>query len=833
MRFIVFANDHAEVSRFGNKGIRLAHLASGGFNVPAFFVVCPEAFEDNRFRDDARAETENAMQVLCPDGVPVAVRSSSLEEDGKENSFAGQLASYLNVPAWDVAARVADVSRSAHSERIRSYRKSQELEGDIQSPAIVVQRMVDAEVSGVAFAADPVTGNRDIAVVAATRGLGENLVEGDVQGDTWRIGKRSRITEREIDAENGSAVLQDRQIRHIARLVRKVSAFFDAPQDIEWALCGGRIYLLQSRDITTLAIGSEQAAYALWDNSNIVESYGGVTTPLTFSVARGAYEEAYRHFGRVLGVSEQAIRSNRRTYEQMIGLIQGRVYYNLLNWYRLLMLTPGFRFNSRFMEQMMGVTEGLPDNVVPKGEHGGPLATLRAKIGLLRVANRLIVKLLLHNHRVRAFHRKIQQILNPVELDTMSLDELIEYYEWLQAEVIPAWDTPLINDLYCMIFHGALRQLCARWLGADLSDLHNDLICGEAGIISLEPVRRMRQLARIAQEDRSLAKALRDDSLACINKGIERNTAFSSEFREYIERFGDRCLDELKLESQTLADDPLPMLRAVGQLANAGEAPTGGLEKLRACAEQLLDAALGRSSLRRRIFDVALGLARARIRDRENLRFERTRVYGRVRAIFMEIGLRLKDLDVLDRADNIFYLDVQEITGLIRGTGSGAQMKSLIHSRRNEFEGYASGAEPPRRFITCGPAQLESSMRTIESDSTGKNENARKGQGCSPGVVRGPVRVVTDPRNATIKSGDILVAERTDPGWVTIFPLVKGIIMERGSLLSHSAIVARELGLPAVVGVEDACRWLQDGDWVELNGTSGHIRRLDSTECAA
>ena len=114
MRFIVFANDHADVSRFGNKGIRLAHLASGGFNVPAFFVVCPEAFEDNRFRDDARAETENAMQVLCPDGVPVAVRSSSLEEDGKENSFAGQLASYLNVPAWDVAARVADVSRSAH-----------------------------------------------------------------------------------------------------------------------------------------------------------------------------------------------------------------------------------------------------------------------------------------------------------------------------------------------------------------------------------------------------------------------------------------------------------------------------------------------------------------------------------------------------------------------------------------------------------------------------------------------------------------------------------------------------------------------------------------------
>ena len=833
MTFVVFANNHAEVSRFGNKGFRLARLAGSGFNVPAFFVVSPEAFDNNLLRDGARSEIANAMQVLCPDGVPVAVRSSSLEEDGKESSFAGQLDSYLNVVGTDVATRVADVSRSACSERIRSYRRSQGLEGDIQCPAVVVQRMVDAEVSGVAFAADPVTGDRDIAVVAATRGLGENLVGGGVQGDTWRIGMRSQIVEREIVAENGAAVMQDRQVRRITQLVRKVSAYFDKPQDIEWAICGGQIYLLQSRDITALASDADRAAYALWDNSNIVESYGGVTTPLTFSVARGAYEEAYRHFGRVLGVSEHAIRSNRRTYEQMIGLIQGRVYYNLLNWYRLLMLTPGFRFNSRFMEQMMGVTQGLPDNVVPKGEHGGRLAALRANFGLLRVANRLIVKLFLHNRRVRAFHRKICQLLNPVELDTMSLDELIDYYEWLQAEVIPTWDTPLINDLYCMIFHGALRQLCARWLDANLSEIHNDLVCGEAGIISLEPVRRMRELAKIAKEDPRLAKALRHDTLARIDKDIQRNTAFRREFREYIEQFGDRCLDELKLESQTLADDPLPMLRAVGQLANAGGAPTGGVKKLRADAEQSLDTTLGSGSLRRRIFNIALGLARARIRDRENLRFERTRVYGRVRAVFMQIGRRLKDLDVLERADDIFYLDVQEITGLIRGTGSSAHVKPLLRARRAEFEGYASGAEPPRRFITCGPAQLESSMRTIESDSTDESENSRKGQACSPGVVRGPVRVVTDPRTATIKSGDILVAERTDPGWVTIFPLVKGVIMERGSLLSHSAIVARELGLPAVVGVEDACRWLQDGDWVELNGTSGHIRRLEATECAA
>ena len=829
MNIVHFAGRHADANRFGNKGLRLAQLASAGFDVPDFFVVGPGDFP----AAEIKIEITNAMRRLCPDGAPVAVRSSSLDEDGTENSFAGQLDSFLNVSGTDVVEKVVDVFRSACSERIRSYRQSQGIDGDVQNPAVIVQRMIDAEVSGVAFAADPVTGDRDIAVVAATRGLGENLVSGEVQGDTWRIGKRSRIIERDIVREDGAAVMQDRQVRQIARLVRKVSAFFEAPQDIEWAIDGGKIYLLQSRDITTLANNAINAAYALWDNSNIVESYGGVTTPLTFSVARQAYEEAYRHFGRVLGVSERAIDGNRRTYEQMIGLIQGRVYYNLLNWYRLLMLTPGFRFNSRFMEQMMGVTDGLPETVIPKGEHGGRLAALRANVGLVRVAKRLLVKLCTHNRRVRAFHRKIDQLLVPVELDTMSLDELIDYYDWLQTQVIPAWDTPLINDLYCMIFHGALRQLCARWLGTELAEIHNDLIGGEAGIISLEPVRRMRQLAKIAKADRQLKRALCEGTLNSMNYCIDRNIAFSQKYHAYIEQFGDRCLDELKLESQTLADDPLPMLRTVGQLADAGETATGGLEKLRAGAEQSLDATLGTSSWRRRLFNFALRLARARIRDRENLRFERTRVYGRVRAVFMEIGNSLDKLDVLEKADDIFYLDVQEISALIRGTGASAKLKPLIRSRRAEFEGYATRSEPPRRFITCGLAQLESSIQVIESDGSNENVNARKGQACSPGIVRGPVCVVTDPRTATIKSGDILVAERTDPGWVTIFPLVKGVIMERGSLLSHSAIVARELGLPAVVGVEDACRWLQDGDWVELNGASGHIRRLESTECAA
>jgi len=225
--------------------------------------------------------------------------------------------------------------------------------------------------------------------------------------------------------------------------------------------------------------------------------------------------------------------------------------------------------------------------------------------------------------------------------------------------------------------------------------------------------------------------------------------------------------------------------------------------------------------------------ARLLVRDRENLRFERTRVYGRVRAIFVEIGQRLRELDVFDDADDIFFLSVDEITGIVRGTGSSSRVSALVDCRRQEFAEYAQSDDPPRRFITKGPAQLASSMQVAPISSANSSEVSRSGQACSPGIVRGPVRIVRDPRDAEIRQGEILVAQRTDPGWVMIFPLVTGMIMERGSLLSHSAIVARELRIPAVVGVEDACSWLKDGDWVELDGASGTIRRLEQHERAA
>jgi pyruvate,water dikinase len=241
-------------------------------------------------------------------------------------------------------------------------------------------------------------------------------------------------------------------------------------------------------------------------------------------------------------------------------------------------------------------------------------------------------------------------------------------------------------------------------------------------------------------------------------------------------------------------------------------------------------AAIRFRPLRRLLFGWVLRNARARVRDRENLRFERTRLFGRVRAIFVELGRKLHGLDLLADPRDVFYLEVNEILGFIDGTTSGTDLKGLVALRRAEFDRYRKDEPTADRFETRGIVHQGNSFRSREERAVaGVDGDRRQGIGCCPGVVRGPVRVITDPRNAVLRKGEILVAERTDPGWIMLFPSASGLLVERGSLLSHSAIVARELGIPAIVALAGVTRWLKDGDEVELDGGSGVVKKLGDT----
>lgn len=881
MNCIVHSRDARAGVGLGGKASALASLDSLALPIPRWFAVTPDAFcqsltkrrckELEKATDDERiashvsdvrpnkaicAEITKAVSELCPGGGRLAIRSSASDEDSPQYSFAGQLDSFLFVTPEDVPEKVAAVWRSAFSQRILAYRREHGLSPVPRPPAVLVQRMVDSDVSGVAFGADPVTGRRTVAVVTAVFGLGTALVSGECDADTFEVDRENRIVKRQIankliahrfDASSpegvtareipmergGESALTDAQVLEVAAMVRRVGVHFGRPQDIEWAYEGGRLSLLQSRPITSLGdLADPDGALNIWDNSNISESYSGVTTPLTFSFAQGIYEGVYRQFCRIMRVPESVIASNDEIFGRMLGLIRGRVYYNLLNWYRLIAMLPGYKFNRSFMEQMMGVRETLPDEVVAQAASSTLGDRARDLARLSRTVGGLIANYFLLERRIAEFYQRLNQALSPPHpaLEDMRADELAAHYLDLKRQLLTRWDAPLVNDFFAMIFHGLLRSLAEWWCGSKDGRVASDLVRGQAAMISAEPAKRVRMMAALAASDARFSALLRDGSLAEILPALENHPEFRAQYASYLDKFGDRCLEELKLESPTLHDDPLLLLRNVGQLACSPAS-----ESHETCSEVARDSdsatdvnvrkALRWHPVRRIVFHWVLRNARARILQRENLRFERTRLFGRVRRIFVEVGRRLHALNLLDDPRDIFYLQVEEVLGFIQGTAATTNLKSVVESRKSEFEEYRNGEPPADRFETRGTVyQGNLYQSTRPAEQVGGDE--RRGIGCCSGIVRGPVRVIRDPRNAELKHGSILVAERTDPGWILLFPSAAGLLVERGSLLSHSAIVARELGIPAIVSIPSVTRWLKDGDWVELDGGAGVVRRI-------
>ncbi len=890
--FLIRGEDAGARDPLGGKARALADLRSDDLPIPPWFVVRPEAFHASlsprlrdvlktspndaesaallaelRPHDDVSAEIRVALADLCPAGELVAVRSSASDEDGAAHSFAGQLDSFLFVEATDVPDKVAAVWRSGFSERIFAYRREHGLSPLPTAPSVLIQRMVNADISGVAFGADPVSGRRGVAVISAVYGLATALVSGECDADTYHVDRANRILQRAIADKrtahrqaSGSVegvapapvpadranlpALNDAQIVAVANLVRQTGAHFGRPQDIEWAIEAGTLYLLQSRPITSLAMTADpDGVLNLWDNSNIAESYNGVTTPLTFSFARRAYEEVYRQFCKILRVPPDLLDKHDEIFRHMLGLIRGQIYYNLLSWYRLLTLLPGYKANRGFMEQMMGVKEPLPNELVSELTPATWAERWRDRFRFVGSVFAMVRNHFSMNRQIRRFYERLNVALTipgaqtRLGLEQHRPDELVAHYRDLERQLLTRWDAPLVNDFFAMIFYGVLGSLTRKWCDDAEGTLQNDLLCGEGGMISAEPAQRVRDLAEIARGYPVLAAALCDGTFETIRRTMREVPRFRESYDAYLDKFGDRCLEELKLESATLHDDPLTLLRSVGQFARRldriGDGEGGNTTETRRLAEQRVQGALKGHPLRRGIFAWILRNARSRVRDRENLRFERTRLFGRVRNIFVELGRRFHAVNVLDEPRDIFYLEVNEALGFVDGTASTADLKGLVSLRKAEFERYRKMERPADRFETRGVVHRGNAFRGKQVVAEELSGDSRKGLGCCPGIVRGPVRVITDPRNATLTMGDILVAERTDPGWIMLFPSAAGLLVERGSLLSHSAIVAREMGIPAIVSIAGVTRWLKDGDWVELDGGSGVVRKIEPSDKAA
>ena len=803
---IVAMHEATETPAAGGKGRALGRLAAAGFDVPHFFVATE--IPDSAALDAALAGLGEG---------PFAVRSSGLEEDGVAHSHAGQFESILNVARGDVAEAIERVFASGDAQGVAAYRAERGL-GASGRPAAIVQVMVPATFAGVAFSADPVSGRRDRVVVSATEGLADRLVAGEVDGSSWWIDAASG---RVIESSGDAALLTADQIAAVTVLVRRVEQAFGSAQDVEWAFAADRLHLLQARPITSPLRDApiEDPGLAVFDNSNIVESYPGIVSPLTFSFASYAYARVYMAFVALLGVPQETVRQNRNVFENMLVRVNGRVYYNLGNWYRALALLPGYALNRRYMETMMGVGAPLPDAVMA-GIGGMPArgwGRLREYLRIAGVALGLVREAWKLPRTARDFRARLDRALaatTPERLRAMPLTALAAEYRRIESDLLDRWDAPIVNDFLCMIAFGASRRLLEKWLGADGLEIQNDVLIGQGDIISARPAQMIRAMGMTAAADPALIAALESDDRAAVAA-----SALVSPIAAYIAEFGDRCTEELKLESVTLDEDPRALHAAIGAAARSrAPAPVRSGDPT-----ARLDAALRGKPVRRVIARVMLRWAKARVRDRENLRYERTRIFGRARRLLLAAGRQFHAHGLIEDPRDVFLLTIHEVLGSIEGFATSGDLAGLAQVRRAEMERAAASEDPDERILVHGAAFT--AARTGRTPIAAEQGGERRGTGCSAGRVTAVARVVRDPRTQHIASGEILVARHTDPGWIALFASTSAIVVERGSLLSHSAIVARELGIPCVVGLSNATQWIEDGETIHVDGATGLVRR--------
>ena len=882
--------------KIGKKAQNLLELAVQEFNVPKFSVVTNKYFREvildeikeyNRkegnedeisdwnsiFDKNTERKIENIIKVIKEHKIKeeflaeieniaennsyYAVRSSSIEEDSSNFSFAGQFETYLYIKKENIIEKVKEVWISSFSNHVMKYRKEGKINNEINVPAVIIQEMVNSEKAGVGFSVNPVNGNYDEIVISGTYGLGTSIVDGDENGDLFIYNKKTEEIKKEIrtkkirqvlDFENKKIkteeiniedeVLNDSEVQELGENIINIEKYYGKPQDMEWAFEKGKLYILQSRPITTLKKANKKTANTIiWDNSNIVESYPEITLPLTFSFIRKAYSDVYKRFSEITGVPPKVVESYQVVYDNMLGLLKGRVYYNLINWYKLLTLFPNSRNNSKFMEQMMGVKKELSEEDINENllEAEGKMSSwekFRNKIEKLKAGTTLFLNMFLIENKAKKFYKLIDENLNGKNsrLEEKSVKDLKKYYKFLENKFLKNWEIPIINDFLVMVWFGLSKKAAEKYTKENFEEVHNILIAQEGSdMISVEPSKYIMKMSNIIKKDKDLQneiKGIIEKTATDINiENLTRNKEFNSLLEEYMQKFGDRTVHELKLEALTLREDPLFLIRMVYSISMTKEVTEHSKRNISEEQNKIYEN-LKISPLKKFILKKTVSYAKKFIRLRENLRYERTKVFGMVRKIMKKMGIYLKEENIIVHERDVFYLTIDEIFGLIDGALIDTDLKKLIDLRKEKYKEYEEEAALPDRFLTRGFLGENFYYEDLTGNEQG-DKNILKGTGCSKGVVKGKVKIVLNPMNTEVEDGDIVVTKSTDPSWVMVFPLLKGLIVEKGSLLSHSAIISREMNIPAIVGVQGATTALKTGDFVQFDGSTGIIKKLD------
>jgi pyruvate,water dikinase len=865
--------DKTNLALAGGKGANLGELSRiRGVRVPEGFCVTTDAYAEAVARNDGLiALLERLSHVDASDAegvraigsrirdlieaipIPVgvadeigsylaglgeqgayAVRSSATAEDLPTASFAGQQDTYLNVSGRDaVLQHVRRCWASLFTDRAITYRLRNGIDHRSVQIAVVLQRMVFPEAAGIMFTADPITSNRKILSIDAGFGLGEALVSGLANADNYKVRDGAIVDKKvsaqaiavraapgggteqeEIGVERRSVQkLADAEILQLAGIGRTIEAHFGRPQDIEWSFADDTFYIVQSRPITTLfpipgprdgknhvymSFGHQQMMtdamkplglsffQAQLDETPLIEAGGRFYIDLAPDLASPVGRRiVLASMGRIDPLIDSAIRCLTQRKDFMKGLARGG--------------QRNFSMNAGYFSWR------LPVETVKLYLRNDPatVAALRAR----------------HNAALEDLPRRLGS-LSGDELFESILDDLSRQLN--DAVTDPRSMAVVFVGLYALSW---INKHMERWLGLKgagdvlAQSVRND-VTSEMGLALLDVADTVRGHPCVMAALPNLADATFFAELS----SMEGGDVVSRSIQDFLEKYGMRCSGEIDITRPRWSEEPSTLVPVIlSTVKNLDpDARAARVERSRRAAQEMqknLVDRLGRSTGGRRKVKKTLKMI-SRLRNfagyREYPKYLMMRHYWLLKQAMLTEASNLVERGVTQRPDDVYYLSFEEFREAVR---TGHVNHDLIAGRREEFEACAR-LTPPRVITSDGEVLA------------GAYENARVPAGAlagipaSAGTVEGRARIVRNLTDADLEEGDILVTTFTDPSWTPVFLAVKGLVTEVGGAMTHGAVVAREYGLPAVVGVDGATRLIRDGQRIRVNGTDGYVEIL-------
>lgn len=825
--------------RVGGKAHHLAELTRWGFQVPRFGVLTSDAYR--AFKKDAKFPPELRKEILSwskeSTSKYFAVRSSMTREDGESTSFAGIFDTFLFVEQSQLIDRVLDCYASIESDRAQTYLSNIGLRPSDLGVCVVIQSMIDSHASGVAFSRSPSV-NSGLVYIEAGLGLGEGVVSGQVDVDRFwwdrfgdEVGReiseksskmvydsqtRKVILKEGADESSKNSSVSDSNLKSLAQIVLEIESKMGKPADVEWTIdAEERLWILQARAITHAT-----APLEVYADTNLAESYPGIVSPFTAEFIPKIYEKVIGEGIAWLGTNRSQMAKLAPYLKTLIREFDGHLYYHLNSYYVMLASLPGGASNVKAWHQMIGGHSSLN----PKGG-----AFQQSFLGGLLAQVRLLWLWLRHDSLFGNFLKTNELALNDWKqrIQSLSSSQGAATFQLKMVDEINGWGLTILNDFLVIIGLKLMGRILGKYGFGEKELL--PLLKTSDGVDSLEAPKALAQLVRdlpqsFLERFGSYPSKATDPDWDGVYDWLRREgySHQTDALDLYLRKFGERSFEELKLESMPFSQSPRLFHEILSWYQGGSfESPKGTTEPFDLSRLNWPD---------RRVLGLLTHLTRKAVQARESTRLMRGRFYGLLRLAVLRTSSLLKqerpDLFAGFSKRDFFAVKMTEYESYGAGRISAEELRDRLQQGLTLWQAQSS-LQHPEKFCHSDLDATPIYKQELPKGPRQQSEGEIKGLGASEGLVRGKALVISDPREAlTVPdlAERILVTRSTDPAWIFIMSKCRGLVAEKGSLLSHTAIVGREMGIPTVVGVKDATKRIPNGSEIEINGKSGEVR---------